>query len=80
MTDNGQYETFFEILRTDFSEFYNPSENWAVDSHCEIRGKSSIQAVHKKNFLSSKCTECVAPLAMLHVFSEGCDTIEVKVQ
>jgi hypothetical protein len=54
MTDNGQYETFFEILRTDFSEFYNPSENWAVDSHCEIRGKSSIQAVHKKKLLVIK--------------------------
>ena len=36
----------FEILRTNLSTFYTPSEHLAVDSHCEIQGKGIIQTVH----------------------------------
>jgi hypothetical protein len=31
MTDRGKYETYFEIIRTNFSKCYNPSKHVAVD-------------------------------------------------
>lgn len=59
----------FEILRTDFSEFHNPSENLAVDSYCEIQGKNNFQAVyipkkqtscHRSVWLHWRCCMCSA--------------------
>jgi len=46
----------FEILRTNLSTFYTPSEHLAVDSHCEIQGMGSFQAIHSEKKTHTKVT------------------------
>jgi hypothetical protein len=62
-------QDLFEIIRTNFSKFYNPSEHLAVDEVIvKFKGKVLLkQCIPKKaNVSASKCSNC-ATLLDIHM-------------
>ena len=68
MTD-WKIRGLFEILRTNFSKFYNPSQNLALDEVIVKFKEDSFQTVHPEknaNVSASKCSN-FATLVDIHI-------------